>query len=72
MDNVRLIADKKYSFSLLRPKDMIDILGCSMAELYRKQNDDDFPPKFKISERIVGWKQQDVLEYINAHKVEAV
>jgi predicted DNA-binding transcriptional regulator AlpA len=60
---------KRFGFSLLRPKEAADALGCSIATLYRwAENDPNFPQKFKIN-GIVGWRKDSIIAYQDSNAV---
>lgn len=62
------LSTKRYPFSLIRPKELAQILGIAIPTLYKKiETEDDFPPRVKISKGsrgAVGFKKRDVEKYI--------
>lgn len=51
---------------LLRPKAAMAMLGVSKRTLYRLT---DLPPKVRLSARVVGWRESDLLAYMAARAV---
>ena len=50
---------------IIRPNDMVKVLGVSKAQLYRMVKAGDFPPPLKISERSSGWRTSDYHRWLD-------
>ncbi len=53
---------------ILRPKQVAAYLSVSPATLWRLNQKGDFPPKIKLSERTVGWHEEDILAWLEKRK----
>tara|TARA_A200000159_G_scaffold40646_1_gene37254 strand:+ start:3287 stop:3502 length:216 start_codon:yes stop_codon:yes gene_type:complete len=60
-----------YSRAIIRLKDVLRLTGLSRTTLYEKLNprssryDPSFPKRVSLGERAVGWKLQEVEEWID-------
>jgi predicted DNA-binding transcriptional regulator AlpA len=58
-------ASAKRGNRVIRPREVAQRLGISRSKLYELINtDESFPPRKKISPRIVGWLETDIDTYI--------
>jgi prophage regulatory protein len=44
---------------------VMEMTSFSVASIYRLCNEGKFPKKIKIGSRSVGWRESDVIDYIN-------
>lgn len=49
---------------ILRLRTVLDRTGLSRSTLYRKIERGTFPAQVQISERCVGWRESDVLQWL--------
>lgn len=49
---------------LIRPAKAAQILGISIPTLYREMKEPDFPNKVRISKRAVGFRQSELIEWM--------
>ncbi|HDM8173904.1 TPA: AlpA family phage regulatory protein [Vibrio harveyi] len=60
------------SNKILRLKDIALLTGLSRSTIYDKQNpksprfDSTFPVKIQLGARAVGWREKDIIEWINS------
>lgn len=53
------------NLTLIRPKEVCELLNISIATLYRWcDNRDDFPPKIKIGHGYVGFRRSDIEAFL--------
>lgn len=57
--------------NLLRPKDLSERLSISIPTLYRRMKEPDFPKKVRISSQAIGFKESEVLAWIESQKEES-
>lgn len=61
----------RQGYEILRAKDVCNLLGCSLSMLYlyldpnSKYYLPNFPKRIKLSERIMGWKAEDIYAFID-------
>lgn len=48
----------------MRPAEVAGVLGISITTLYRREKQEDFPKKIKISENAVGWRASSINRFI--------
>ena len=53
---------------LLRPSKVCNILGISLATLYREMKKPEFPSKIRISAKAVGFKESEIIQWIEDKK----
>ena len=52
---------------IIRLKELCKITGLSRTSIWRRSKDDSgFPPSFRVSVNVVGWKLSDVTSWINS------
>lgn len=56
------------SFRIIRVSELSKTIGMSKATIYRLMNDGDFPPAIKLGANSVGWKLNEVSEWINSRE----
>ncbi|EKQ5913321.1 AlpA family phage regulatory protein [Vibrio parahaemolyticus] len=67
-----------HSNQILRLKDIALLTGLSRSALYDKQNtksprfDPTFPSKIRLGARAVGWREKDIIEWINSMRSESI
>ncbi|HCG7391722.1 TPA: AlpA family phage regulatory protein [Vibrio parahaemolyticus] len=67
-----------HSNKILRLKDIALLIGLSPSTLYDKQNpksprfDPTFPSKIQLGARAVGWREKDIIEWINSMRSESI
>ena len=49
---------------LIRLTEVMDLTGLSRSTLYRKKRAGSFPESVELGERVVGWWQSEVLEWM--------
>lgn len=61
----------RQGYEILRAKDVCNLLGCSLSMLYLYLDPNSkyylptFPKRIKLSERIIGWKAEDIYAFID-------
>ncbi|NOD78910.1 AlpA family transcriptional regulator [Ruegeria sp. HKCCD4332] len=50
---------------ILRITEVIERTGLSRASIYRLMKSGDFPKRVKLSVRMVGWREQDIQEWLD-------
>ena len=57
---------------ITRPKEAIALTGLSRAQFYRvADTDPTFPPKYRMSQRSIGWRLSELLAWIESRKESA-
>jgi predicted DNA-binding transcriptional regulator AlpA len=56
--------DTPGSHRLIRIAEVLQICGLSRATLYREIKAKEFPAPLKLSARSVGWRQEEVMEWV--------
>lgn len=56
------------SMKLIRPIQLAKLLGVSKSTLWRLEKSGELPKRVTISERIVGWKESDIEEWLESRK----
>ena len=51
---------------ILRPIHLAKLLGVSTSTIWRMEKAGKLPPKYKISDRVVGWRQQDIDQWLES------
>ncbi|WP_138431877.1 helix-turn-helix transcriptional regulator [Fodinibius saliphilus] len=52
---------------LIRPNALAEKLGISISTLYERMKEPDFPRKVRISKQAVGFRESEVMEWIEAN-----
>lgn len=55
---------------IIRPTDLSNSLGISIATLYRMESRGELPPRVQISKRAVGWLESDIADWLEERKRE--
>jgi predicted DNA-binding transcriptional regulator AlpA len=50
--------------TFIRPKELCELMGCSLAELWHKVAIDELPPPVKLNSRWVGWFENDLVAFM--------
>ena len=53
---------------ILRRSQVEDQIGLSRSSIYQMMSDGDFPLPIKIGKRAIGWKQQDIIDWLYNRK----
>ena len=53
---------------ILRRSQVEDQIGLSRSSIYQMMSDGDFPLPIKIGKRAIGWKQQDIIDWLDNRK----
>lgn len=62
--------------SILRISDLVKMIGLSRSMIYlylnkkSKYYNAEFPRPIKLSERAIGWKYEDVINYVNTRSYQ--
>jgi prophage regulatory protein len=54
--------------TIIRPKDLANMLSLSISTLYKINNEGKLPPKVKISSNAVGWLRSDIEDWLASRK----
>ena len=54
---------------ILRRSQVEDQIGLSRSSIYQMMSDGDFPLPIKIGKRAIGWKQQDIIDWLDNRKL---
>ncbi len=54
--------------SLLSPKEVAAILGVQRRTLFRWISDGSFPPPIRLNRRVVRWREEAVLAWVQGHE----
>lgn len=54
--------------TIIRPKELANMLSLSISTLYKINNEGKLPPKVKISSNAVGWLRSDIEEWLIHNK----
>lgn len=60
------------NYRILRPAEVAEKLGICTVTLWRYSKDPNFPQKIKIGERAVGYRSDQLAEWIDKRQAEAV
>ncbi len=52
---------------LIRPQVLADKLGIGLSTLYDRMKEPDFPRKVQISKNAVGFRESEIMEWIEAN-----
>lgn len=53
---------------IYRPYQLAEILGISKTTLWRMEKAGELPQRYKISERAVGWLEEDIREWLEERR----
>lgn len=53
---------------IIRPHQLAELLSISKTTLWRLEKAGELPPRYKISERSVGWLEEDIKEWLETKK----
>jgi len=53
--------------SIIRPAELSDLLSISTTTLYRWVKNGELPDKIKLGGRAVGWKYEDIQNWLNSN-----
>ncbi|WP_318412484.1 AlpA family phage regulatory protein [Photobacterium leiognathi] len=56
------------SYRFIRLQDVMKMTGLSKASIYRAMNKDEFPHQYQLTEKAVGWKDCDVMKWMDTRK----
>ena len=56
------------TYCFIRLRDVMNMTGLSKASIYRAMNKDEFPHQYQLTEKAVGWKDCDVMKWMNTRK----
>ena len=57
------------SFKIIRPYKLAEMMGVHRATIHRMELRGDLPPRKQFSKRIIGWKETDILEWMEGKDV---
>lgn len=55
---------------IIRLKEVCHLVGLSRSSVLRLERRGDFPPKFNLSVRSVGWYEADILAWVQARAID--
>lgn len=58
--------------SIIRPSELCELIAVSRSTLWRLENDGQLPPRIKITERTVGWRYQDIEQWLNQGEAKSL
>jgi len=50
---------------IIKVREVIEMTSLSNSTIYRMCNEDKFPKKIKLGTRSVGWRESDIIDFIN-------
>ena len=56
--------------SLIRPQELAKKLGIGLSTLYDRIKEPDFPPRVQISKNAVGFRESEIIEWMEANTEE--
>ena len=56
--------------SIIRPKELAELLSISIPTLYRMINNGELPPKVQIGKRAVGWRRSQIEDWMEERTEE--
>lgn len=62
-------ADRQCS-PLLRLDEVAKLLGCSTRHVRNMHRDGRLPPRITVSERVLGWRESDIEEWLRSGREE--
>lgn len=65
----RKVKKERWLFmKLIRPAKLAELLGISKTTLWRMEKAGELPQRYNISERTVGWLEEDIKEWLEKRK----
>ena len=55
---------------ILRPADICQMLGITRQTLTRWRTDGNFPPHIQLGERVVGWRRESIIAWMDERTCE--
>jgi len=55
---------------LLRTEQVAELLGCSIKQVQKLYKAGTLPPRTRVSERIIGWRESDIEAWLLAQREE--
>lgn len=52
------------SYKILRLSNVLSATGLSRSSIYKKMDDGSFPQRIRLGDRAVGWREEDVSDWI--------
>jgi predicted DNA-binding transcriptional regulator AlpA len=56
-------------FRIIRPSELSEMLGVSVQTIWRMEKRGELPERVKISKRSIGWRSDEISEFVNSKKV---
>jgi len=57
---------------IIRNKELAEMLTISVPTLWRMEKRGELPTKIRISERISGWRESDIHEWLKKREIETL
>lgn len=57
------------TFKIIRAKELAESLGISIPTLWRMEKKEELPPKIKISDRVSGWRESDIENWLSDREI---
>ena len=54
---------------ILRIKEVVAMTGISRSSIYAYVKSGEFPPQVKITRACVGWRESDIIKYIESREI---
>lgn len=55
---------------VLRTEQVAELLGCSIKHIQNLQKAGKLPPRTRVSERIIGWRESDLEAWLQSNREE--
>ncbi|HAY47047.1 MAG TPA: hypothetical protein DCY55_12315 [Gammaproteobacteria bacterium] len=52
------------SYKILRLSNVLSATGLSRSSIYKKMDDGSFPQRIRLSDRAVGWREEEISDWI--------
>lgn len=64
-------ANPSHVSPILRAEQVAELLGCSIKHIQNLQKAGKLPPRIRVSDRIVGWRESDLEAWLTSRREEA-
>jgi predicted DNA-binding transcriptional regulator AlpA len=70
MSNTKKNSNTSCVSPILRVDQVAELLGCSIKHIHNLQKAGKLPPRIRVSDRVIGWRENEIEAWLSSNREE--